>query len=147
MSIYFDNAATSFPKPDQVYQAALQAMQQVGASPGRGGYGRALDASRLVLDTREAAARLFNCADSSRVVFTGNATMALNLATMGTLLPGDHVITSCMEHNSLLRPLFRLEKQGVELTVVPADAQGLVDPDQIRLALRKNTRMVALAHV
>lgn len=147
MSIYLDNAATSFPKPDQVYQAALQAMQQVGASPGRGGYGRSLDASRLVLDTREAAARLFNCADSSRIVFTGNATMALNLATVGTLLPGDHVITSAMEHNSLLRPLFQLEKQGVELTVVPADAQGLVDPEQIRQALRKNTRMIALSHV
>lgn len=147
MSIYLDNAATSFPKPEQVYQAAMQAMQQIGGSPGRGGYGRALDASRLMLDTREAAAQLVNCADSSRILFTGNATMALNLATMGTLQPGDHVITSSMEHNSLLRPLFMLEKTGVELTVVPADPQGLVDPEQIRQALRKNTRMIAVAHV
>lgn len=147
MSIYLDNAATSFPKPEQVYQAAMQAMQQIGASPGRGGYGRALDASRLMLDTREAAARLVNCADSSRIVFTTNATMALNLATMGTLQPGDHVITSSMEHNSLLRPLFMLEKTEVELTVVSADSQGLVDPEQIRQALRKNTRMIAVAHV
>lgn len=147
MSIYLDNAATSFPKPEQVYQAVLQAMQQIGGSPGRGGYGRALDASRLMLDTREAAAQLVNCADSSRILFTGNATMALNLATMGTLQPGDHVVTSSMEHNSLLRPLFMLEKTGVELTIVSADQQGLVDPDQIRQALRKNTRMVAVAHV
>ncbi|MDK9717714.1 MAG: aminotransferase class V-fold PLP-dependent enzyme, partial [Trichlorobacter sp.] len=147
MSIYLDNAATSFPKPEQVYQAAMQALQQVGASPGRGSYGRALDASRLVLDTREAAAQLVNCADSSRIVFTSNATMALNLATIGTLQPGDHVVTSSMEHNSLLRPLFMLEKAGVELTIVSADPQGLVDPDQIRQALRKNTRMIAVAHV
>lgn len=147
MSIYLDNAATSFPKPEQVYQAVLQAMRQIGGSPGRGGYGRALDASRVMLDTREAAARLVNCADSSRIVFTANATMALNLATTGTLQPGDHVVTSSMEHNSLLRPLFMLEKAGVELTVVPADQQGLVDPDQIRQALRKNTRMIAVAHV
>ena len=97
MSIYLDNAATSFPKPEQVYQAVLQAMRQIGGSPGRGGYGRALDASRVMLDTREAAARLVNCADSSRIVFTANATMALNLATTGTLQPGDHVVTSSME--------------------------------------------------
>lgn len=147
MSIYLDNAATSFPKPEQVYQAVLQSMQQVGASPGRGGYGRSLDASRLVLNTREVAARLFNCVDSSRVLFASNATMALNMATMGTLLPGDHVVTSSMEHNSLLRPLFMLEKQGVELTVVPADAQGIVDPSLFRQSLRKNTRMIALSHV
>ena len=147
MSIYLDNAATSFPKPEQVYQAVMQAMQQVGGSPGRGGYGRALDASRLMLDTREVAAQLVNAADSSRILFTSNATMALNLATMGTLLPGDHVVTSSMEHNSLLRPLFMLEKTGIELTIVPADPQGLVNPDQIRQALRKNTRTIAVAHV
>lgn len=147
MPLYLDNAATSFPKPDQVYAAVLQAMQQVGASPGRGGYARALDASRLLMDTREAIARLFHVQDSSRVVFTSNATSALNLATLGTLQSGDHLITSSMEHNSLLRPLFMLQKQGVEVTVVQADAQGLVDPEQIRQELRSNTKMVAVAHV
>jgi len=147
MPIYLDNAATSFPKPGQVYQAVLQALQQTGASPGRGSYASALDASRLLLDTREAIARLLNAADSSRIVFTCNATAALNLATMGALQPGDHVITSSMEHNSLLRPLFALEKQGVELTMVPADQQGLLDPGLVRQALRQNTRMVAVAHV
>jgi cysteine desulfurase / selenocysteine lyase len=147
MSIYLDNAATSFPKPDQVYAAVMQAMQQVGASPGRGGYGRSLNASRLLLATREAVARLFNVPDSSRIVFTGNATAALNLATLGAVQPGDHVVTSSMEHNSLLRPLFMLEKQGVELSIVSADQQGLIDPEQISQALRRNTKMVAIAHV
>ncbi len=147
MSCYLDNAATSFPKPDQVYQSVMQAMQQVGASPGRGGYGRALDASRLLLATREIIAQLFHVADSSRVIFTNNATSALNLAVMGTLQPGDHVVTSSMEHNSLLRPLFMLEKKGVEVTVVSAAADGLIDPELIRKAVRDNTRMIAVAHV
>ncbi len=147
MPIYLDNAATSFPKPEQVYTAVLQTMQQVGASPGRGGYGSALDASRLLLAVREAVAGLVNCADSARVIFTHNATVALNMAVMGTLLPGDHVITTSMEHNSLLRPLCMLEKQGVDLTIVQADAQGLVDPALIRTALRPATRMIAVAHV
>jgi cysteine desulfurase family protein len=147
MSLYLDNAATSFPKPDQVYQAVMQAMQQVGASPGRGGYGRALDASRLLLATREIIAQLFHVADSSRILFTNNATSALNLAVMGTLQPGDHAITSSMEHNSLLRPLFMLERKGVEVTVVSAVADGLIDPELVRQAVRENTRMVAVAHV
>lgn len=147
MSLYLDNAATSFPKPDSVYQAVMAAMQQIGASPGRGGYGRALDASRLLLETREVLAQLFNVADSSRILFTSNATTALNLAVMGTLQPGDHVVTSSMEHNSLLRPLFMLEKKGVHLTVLSAGADGLLDPELVRQALRDNTRMVAMAHV
>lgn len=147
MSIYLDNAATSHPKPPEVYAAVLDAMQNIGASPGRGGYGLSLEASRLLFDTREAAAAFLGVADSSRVVFTRNATEALNLAVRGTLQPGDHVITSSMEHNSLLRPLFMLEKIGVALTVVPADGEGLVNPDDIRRALRPTTRLVALSHV
>ncbi len=147
MSIYLDNAATSFPKPDSVYHAVMNAMQQTGASPGRGSYGRSLDASRLLLETRELIARMVNAPDSSRIIFTNNATHALNQALHGSLKPGDHVITSSMEHNSLLRPLFRLEKQGVELDLVKADADGLIDPGQIRQKLRKNSRMIAIGHV
>jgi cysteine desulfurase family protein len=147
MSIYLDNAATSYPKPPPVYDAVLAAMQQIGASPGRGSYGAALQASRLLFETREALAAFFNCADSSRIIFTHNATEALNIAVRGLLQPGDHVVTSSMEHNSLLRPLFMLEKAGVELSIVPADSEGLVDPDAIRRALRPTTRLVALAHV
>lgn len=147
MPIYLDNAATSFPKPDTVYSAVMQAMQQNGGSPGRGGYGGSLDASRLLLDCREAIASLMNVADSSRVVFTNNATAALNQAVKGVLQPGDHVITSSMEHNSLLRPLFQLEKLGVELDIVQADQAGVVNPASLRKMLRKNSRMIAISHV
>lgn len=146
MSLYLDNAATSFPKPDPVCAAVVQAMQG-GGSPGRGGYGQALGASRLLLEVREQLANLFHVADSSRIIFTGNATEALNLATLGSLQPGDHVVTTSMEHNSLLRPLFMLHQQGVELSIVAADQQGLVDPAQIKQAVQSNTRMIALAHV
>ncbi len=147
MSIYLDNAATSHPKPPEVYAAVLDAMQHIGASPGRGSYGTALDASRLLFETREALAAFFNAADSSRIIFTSNATESLNLAVRGLLLPGDHVVTTSMEHNSLLRPLVMLQKDGIRLTIVPADAEGLVEPAAIRRALRPNTRLVALAHV
>lgn len=147
MTIYLDNAATSHPKPPEVYAAVLDAMQNIGASPGRGGYGLALDASRLLFDTRELLAGFFGAADSSRIIFTRNATEALNLAVRGLLQPGDHVVTSSMEHNSLLRPLFMLEQRGVELTIVPADNEGLINPEDVRQALRPTTRLVALSHV
>jgi cysteine desulfurase family protein len=147
MSIYLDNAATSFPKPESVYQAVLHAMREVGASPGRGGHRRSLEASRIIFQAREAAARLFSIPDSSRIIFTHNATGALNLALHGTLVQGDHVITTSMEHNSLLRPLNALRSRGVEVTVVQARPDGIVDPEDIRVSLRANTRMVAACHM
>ncbi len=147
MSIYLDNAATSFPKPESVYEAVMQTMREVGGSPGRSGHSRSLDASRILMDTREAIARLFNVADSSRIIFAGNATEALNLATLGILQQGDHLIISSMEHNSLFRPAFMLGSKGVELSVVQASREGLVDPDQFKRELRPNTRMIATAHV
>jgi cysteine desulfurase family protein len=147
MSIYLDNAATSHPKPESVYLAVMHAMRDIGASPGRGGHRRSLEASRLLFQAREAIATFFSIPDSSRVVFTHSATEALNLALHGVLVAGDHVITTAMEHNSLLRPLYLLRRRGVELTVVPAAGDGLVDPDAVRNALRPNTRMVAVGHV
>src|SRR5512139_2080917 len=105
MSIYLDNAATSHPKPESVYRAVDQALREIGASPGRGGYRTAMEASRLVFEARETLAELFGIRDSSRLVFTGSATEALNLAIGGLLQPGDHAVTSCMEHNSVVRPL------------------------------------------
>src|SRR6266567_6462335 len=101
MAIYLDNAASSFPKPEQVYRAVDHAMREIGVGPGRGGYARGIDASRLVFEAREAVAALFAIADSSRLVFTHSATEALNLALLGFLKPGDHVVTTTMEHNSL----------------------------------------------
>lgn len=147
MSIYLDNAATSHPKPESVYLAVMHAMRHIGASPGRGGHRRSLDASRLLFQAREAIASLLSIPDSSRIIFTHSATEALNLALQGVLLPGDHVVTTAMEHNSLLRPLYLLRQRGVDLTVVPAAGDGLVDPDAVRAALRPNTRMIAAGHV
>lgn len=147
MGLYLDNAATSFPKPETVYEAVMATMREIGASPGRGGYDRSLEASRLLMAAREAVAGLVNAPDTERVVFTHNATAALNQAVRGALVPGDHVVTSTMEHNSLLRPLRQMAAEGVRLTVVPADSQGLIDPGQVRRALCRETRMIALAHV
>lgn len=147
MSIYLDNAATTFPKPDTVYQAVMHVMRDVGASPGRGGYKRSIEASRIMFRARETIAAFLGIHDSSRLIFTHNATGALNQALMGVLQHGDHVITTSMEHNSLLRPLYALSKQGIELTVVNAGSNGLVDPEDIRKAVRPETRMVAVGHV
>ncbi len=145
--MYLDNAATSFPKPETVYESVLYAMRDVGASPGRGGYLRSLEAGRILFQAREAVARLFSISDSSRVIFTHNATGALNLALQGTMVAGDHVITTSMEHNSMLRPLYALRNKGVELSIINADSNGVVSVEDIRRALQVNTRMIAVSHV
>ena len=145
--MYLDNAATSFPKPGKVYEAVLRTMREVGASPGRGGYRQSLEAGRILFQAREAAAGFFSIADSSRIIFTHNATGALNLALQGTLVAGDHVITTTMEHNSLLRPLYALRNKGIELTIVPADRYGVISVEDISSAMRANTRMIAVSHV
>ncbi len=145
--MYLDNAATSFPKPENVYEAVLHAMRDVGASPGRGGYRRSLEAGRTLFKARETVARFFSVSDSSRIIFTQNATGALNLALQGTLSAGDHVITTSMEHNSLLRPLYALRHRGVELTIVPAGSDGVVSAEDVRRAVKQNTRMIAVSHV
>lgn len=144
--IYLDNAATSFPKPPEVYQAVMHAMQEIGASPGRGSYRKAMEASRLLFQARESVARLFGAADSSRIIFTHSATESLNMALQGVLASGDHVITTSMEHNSVLRPLHEMSRNGVEVTVVRADGQGHITPEDISKALKKNSRMIAVSH-
>lgn len=146
MSIYLDNAATSHPKPESVYRAVDQALREIGASPGRGGYRTAMEASRLVFEARETLAELFGIRDSSRLVFTGSATEALNLAIGGLLQPGDHAVTSCMEHNSVVRPLHLAEKRGVEVSRLTCDRRGLLNPRDVAAALRQNTRLIALSH-
>jgi cysteine desulfurase family protein len=146
MAVYLDNAATSFPKPEEVYRAVEHALREIGVAPGRGGYRQSLEASRLVFEAREATASLFGVRDSSRVVFTHSATEALNLAVGGLLRPGDHVVTTTMEHNALARPLALAASRGVEVTWVAADRCGRVSAEQISAALRPATRLVALAH-
>lgn len=146
MPLYLDNAATSYPKPESVYQAVIDTMRMVGASPGRGGYAASLEASRLLFAAREAVAGLFAISDSSRIIFTHNATEALNLGLRGILKPNDHVITTSMEHNSMIRPLVLLQQNGIEVTTVAAGQDGCIDPEKIRQALTPRTRMIAMIH-
>lgn len=146
MAIYLDNAATTFPKPDSVYLAVEHALRDIGVGPGRGGYKRGIAASRLVFETRELLASFFAIKDSTRLVFTHNATEALNLAVNGLLRPGDHVVSTTMEHNALVRPLHAAEGRGVEVTWVTADRHGFVSTDKIAAAMRPSTKLVALSH-
>lgn len=144
--IYLDNAATSRPKPPEVIKAMTDFLTNVCANPGRSGHRLAIEASHIVYSAREAIAELFNIPDPLRVIFTLNATESINLALRGLLSAGDHCITSSMEHNSVMRPLRALESQGVEVTVVKCSRQGFLEPEDVRRAIRKNTKMVILNH-
>jgi cysteine desulfurase family protein len=144
--IYLDNAATTWPKPPAVAEAVLDYMENVGANPGRSGHQLAVAAGRIVYDTREALARLFNVTDPLRIAFTANATEALNLVLSGYLRPGDHVVTTSMEHNAVMRPLRYLHSIGVELTAVPCSAQGVLDPGDMEKAIRPNTVLLVVNH-
>ncbi len=144
--IYFDNAATSWPKPEGVIEAMAAFSREVGANPGRAGHRMSVEAGRIVNDARDAVAELLHVNDPLRVVLGSNATEALNLAIFGLLGSGDHVVTSGMEHNSVMRPLRQLEAIGVELTVVECAADGSMDPYDVDAAIRQETRLVVLNH-
>ncbi|OHB29451.1 MAG: cysteine desulfurase [Desulfuromonadaceae bacterium GWC2_58_13] len=146
MTIYLDNAATTFPKPESVYRAVDRTLRSVGANPGRGGHLMGLEASRLIFEAREVLAGFFGIRDSARIAFTANATEAINLALFGLLRPGDRVVTSTMEHNAVTRPLQVLKERGVAVVKVPADRQGRIDPAAIRAACVEKTRLVVLTH-
>ena len=143
--IYFDNAATTLKKPPCVIDAVVGAMTTMGNS-GRAAHGGALKASRTVFEAREALARFFGCKRADHVVFTSNATEALNIALFGLFHPGDHVISTDCEHNSVLRPLYALEKQGVVVDFVPANRRGCIDYDGFERLLRPNTRAIVVTH-
>lgn len=144
--IYLDNAATTLHKPPQVAEAVLHAMTTMG-NAARGAHSGALEASRTVFGTREKLARLFACQRADHVVFTANSTEALNIAINGLIHKGDHVISTDCEHNSVLRPLYRLEEErGVALDFVPADRQGLVDYADFERLMRPDTRAVVCTH-
>ena len=144
--IYLDNAATSWPKPPAVGAAIARTLEHIGGNPGRSGHRLSIAAGRLVDSTREAVAEIFHAADPLRVVFGANGTEALNLALCGLPRPGDHVITSSMEHNSVMRPLRQLEREGVELTVIPCAPTSVLEPSQVEAAIRHNTRLIVLTH-
>lgn len=143
--IYLDNAATTLQKPRPVGQAMLDALQTAG-NPGRGAHEPTLHAARLVYETRTALAELLGADDPSCIAFTANATQSLNMALCGLLHPGDHVLTTVCEHNSVLRPLYRLQKNGVQLDFVEADARGVLRYEQFEQKLRPNTRAVVISH-
>jgi len=143
---YFDNAATTFPKPECVYHAVSDFMRTVAGNPGRGVHRLAFAASGTVDDTRSLIAEFFGMPDPSRVIFGLNCTMALNIAMQGLLVPGDHVVTSSMEHNAVIRPLHALAKLGVEVTRVECAPDGSWTAEQIIQAMQPNTRLVVVSH-
>lgn len=145
--IYLDNAATSYPKPNSVYQNVMNAMTEYGANPGRGSHSMAIEGARVIYETRELLAQLFNLDDPMKAILTFNATDGLNQAIKGVLNPGDHVITTSMEHNSVLRPVKELEKYGVENTIVHCLPDGSLNVNDVEAAIKENTKLVVVTHV
>lgn len=145
--IYLDNAATTFPKPEAVLRGMDAFIRSSAANPGRSGHRRAVEAEAMINETRLLLARLFGFLCPERVIFTMNATDALNMAIKGVLRPGDHAITSVLEHNSVSRPLNQLERDGViTLTRLPVDGEHRIDPEDVARAFKPSTRLVALTH-
>ena len=143
--IYLDSSATSFLKPPQVAEAVLHSFSTIG-NAGRGAHAPTLNTSRLIYDTREKLAALFGAPDPSRIVFTCNATESLNIAIHGAIHPGEHVITTACEHNSVLRPLYLKEEAGTELTIIPADEKGRIRYDLLKSSVKSNTSAIVLTH-
>jgi cysteine desulfurase / selenocysteine lyase len=145
--IYFDNAATSWPKPEAVYRAVDHYQRELGAPAGRSGYAEAVAVSQAVEDARRRVATLLGLDDFTHLIFTANGTDSLNLALHGLLRDGDHVVTTVVEHNSVLRPLDQWQRAGsVAVTHVGCNSAGYVDPDQVRAAIRPATRLIAVSH-
>lgn len=144
--VYLDNAATTWPKPAAVRRAMSRFLSQSAANPGRSGHRLAVEAARVVYQARAALADWFGAPDPLRVVFGSNATEGLNLALHGLLRAGDHVVTTGMEHNSVMRPLRALEEQGVAVSVVACAADGSLDPAAVQACLRPNTRLIVMTH-
>jgi len=145
--VYLDNAATSFPKPREVLERMIDLYAAKGVSPGRGGYDLALEAEEMVSAARRRLCRFFGGDDPARVIFASNATDALNLVIQGLVKPGGHVVSSELEHNSVLRPLHHLRGKGlIDYDLVPFDARGFIDPGDVARAIRPNSQFVILTH-
>jgi cysteine desulfurase family protein len=145
--IYLDNGATSFPKPEEVYEYMDRFYRNFGVNPGRSGYDLCLEAGAVVEETRKRLTRFFNGKDPNRLCFSYNSTDALNLIIFGLLKRGDHAITTTLEHNSVLRPLYHLWKyEGVEVDYIPFDSRGFLNPDDFPKRFKSNTRLVVVNH-
>ena len=146
-NLYFDNSATSWPKPESVVRRVADILKHLGANPGRSAHNMAMAGNEIVYSAREEIAEFFDLIVSSRVVFTSNCTESLNLAIKGTLEKGDHCITTSMEHNSVIRPLNRLSRDGIiEYDIAQADRCGVIQPKEIKKHLKTNTRLVICTH-
>ena len=145
--IYLDNSATSFPKPDVVYDFMMDFYKSHGVSPGRSGFDAAIETEEMVFTTRKMLTDFFNGDDPNHLTFSYNASDTLNMVIQGLSRKGDHVISTNLEHNSVLRPLYHLEMEGIiEVSYIPFDASGYVHPDDIKAAIKENTRMVVVNH-
>ncbi|WP_010237971.1 aminotransferase class V-fold PLP-dependent enzyme [Clostridium arbusti] len=143
--IYFDNAATSFPKPSQVAKAVFNAINTLG-NPSRGSYSLSLNASRKVYSAREKVAKLFNLQNPLNVAFTSNATESLNIAIKGSFKSNNHIITTEMEHNSVLRPIYELREKGVQVSIIKCDKTGLIDYTDLENEINENTKAIICTH-
>jgi len=144
--IYLDNAATSFPKPEQVYNEMINCMKNYCANPGRSSHNMAIETDMKIMETRESIARLFNIEKQMNIVFTKNATEALNIGIKGLLKSGDHVISTKIEHNSVLRPLNTLSKNNVEVTLLNVSKEGYIDISEIKNHIKKETKAIIINH-
>lgn len=145
--IYLDNAATTFPKPKSVYEEVIKCMETYAANPGRGSHNMAIQASSKIMEARQEISKLFNIPNALNLVFTSNATEALNIAIKGTLRRGDHVISTVIEHNSVLRPLNYLSKKGVQMTLLGVNEYGYLDIGALKKEIKKNTKLIIINHV
>ncbi len=143
--IYMDNAATTMRKPDEVIEAVVNAMNSMG-NAGRGAHAASLSASRVIYNAREALARFFGAESPKQIVFTNNSTESLNIAIKGLLEPGDHVVTTMLEHNSVLRPLYEMEGKGVSLTIVRSNQKGTISYEDIEEAILENTKAIVITN-
>ena len=144
--IYLDNAATSWPKPEVVYQTLGNFLREKGGNPGHGSHSLATSAKQIIDDVRLMIARFINAPDAKRVIFTLNCTESINLALKGTLKPGDHVIISSLEHNAVIRPLYTLIQQGIKITRIPFPETGISPIDEIKKAITPQTRLIEMIH-
>lgn len=145
--IYLDNSATSFPKPREVREKMNECLKRYCANPGRSGHGISMKIGEEVYECREKIAKMFNTADPKRVIFTSNTTSALNLAVKGTVRRGGHIIITSMEHNSVVRPVYKLsEARGVEYSIANANIYGRVDPMTVKALIRPDTELIAVIH-
>ncbi|HNU75901.1 MAG TPA: aminotransferase class V-fold PLP-dependent enzyme, partial [Deltaproteobacteria bacterium] len=145
-TVYLDNAATSWPKPPGMMEAMVEYNRFIGASPGRSGHTRSVDAGRVLIDARQAVAKLFGVPDVLRVIFTKNATEALNIVISGLLGEGGHAVVTGMEHNSVMRPLNAARSRGADFSVVRCSGGGELDPGDAVPLIRRDTRLIVITH-